>query len=49
MLKTIGTICVMLERKKYFASCEVLNNRKYDTWLKYFKNGRDKGASSYVQ
>ena len=37
MLKTIGKICVMLERKKYFASCKVLKNWKYDTLLKEFK------------
>ena len=34
MSKTIGTVFVMLERETYFASCKVLNNCKYDTWLK---------------
>ena len=27
----------MLERKKYSASCKVLKNRKYETWLKDLK------------
>ena len=34
MLKTIGNIFAMLERKNYFDSCKVIKNRKYDTWLK---------------
>ena len=34
MSKTIGTICVILERKIYLACCKVLENRKYDTWPK---------------
>ena len=37
MSKTIGTICAMLERKKYFASCKVLKDRKDETWLKDLK------------
>ena len=37
MSKTIGTIYVMLERKKYFSSCKALKNHKYDTWLKDLK------------
>ena len=27
----------MLENKKYFASCKLLKNRKYDIWLKDLK------------
>ena len=43
MPKNIGTVCVMLKREKYIDSCKVIKDQKYDTWLKYFFNGRDKG------
>ena len=36
MFKTIGTFCVMLERKKYFSSCKVLKDWRYENWLKDF-------------
>ena len=35
MSKNIGTICDVLKRKTYFDSCRVLNDQKYDTWLKH--------------
>ena len=48
MLKTIAMVCVVLEVRK-ISSCKVLKGCRYDTWLKDLKNGRDKGASSYVK
>ena len=45
MLKTIGTFCVMLEIKTYFASCKILKDRWYETCLKDFFNGRYEGTS----
>ena len=48
MFKTIGTFCVMLERKKYVSSCKVLKDWRYESWLRFF-NGRDMGEISYVQ
>ena len=34
MSKTTGTVFVMLERGKYFVSCGVIKDRKYETWLR---------------
>ena len=34
MSKTIGIFCIMLKRKTYFASCKILKDRSYETWLK---------------
>ena len=37
MSKTIGTVCVMLERKNDFSSCKVIKDRTHETSLKDLK------------
>ena len=41
MSETIGSVCIMLERGEYFASCKVLKDRRHENWLKDLKKVAD--------
>ena len=48
MLETIGSVCIMLERGKYFASYKVLKDRRHENWLKDLKKVADLRGQNLV-